>query len=1169
MKLILHYPGKAVLLAAFFLMSLRSTAQCNWTTYFYDNFEYNTVIPYIVPGTTYQNTPQTYAAHSGSLGLYLNFVDGVSGMVYNQPFNNLCVGASYRFSIWARDAFTSSNNMTFKVLDANGVVISTQTVVTNSVWQLVTIPAFVANTSTISFQIVTNIPGGPGNDAGLDELTLSVCSPPVSNYSLTQCSSAGNADLYNQITSGLSSNGSWSGPTTLQNGYHGTFVPGTNTNGIYTYTVDAGGTCPDSVATVNVNITSAPNINPLGPIVSCGSYTLPAITGTGLTGNQHYYTGSGGTGTMITTGSVITSSQTVYMYDGITGCSDNEPVSITIASGGNAGNDNSSSFCGPGPVVNMNNYLSAGASSGGTWAETTSPPSGTFNTSTAVWTTASLGAGTYTFTYTIPANGSCPADVANFSLTLGNVPSVHLGNDTTLCPGHTITLNAGSGYSSYLWNNGATNQTKYVSNPGGTYWVKVGTVGANIVVNGDFESGNTGFTTQYTLGTGGTWGALSNEGTYAITTSPNLVHSNFNSCTDHTAAPGVNQLVVNGSSVANTQVWCQTVPVSPNTTYQFGTWVTSALTDPSVAQLQFMINGVQLGPIFSPSMNGCSWSQFTQTWQSMSVSSAQLCILNQNVSPSGNDFAIDDITFKPVCYSTDTIVVSYSTNPVVNLGPDQNVCETSLVTLDAQNPGMNYLWNTGETTQTLNVTTSGTHSVTVTNQYGCSGTDNVVVNVEALQNSGADSSDFICSTDLNYSLSTLLSSSASTGGTWESLSSSFDGTLAANGDLSLTGSAGTFDFQYVVHGTYCPNDTSAQQLIVHQQPVAAPDQSLHYCNTTGTSVDFTGYLNHPFEPITGYWTESANVPAGNFDPTTNIFDLTNVPHDNYVFDYVLPAEPGCVQDTTEIKLKVTAVPVVSFTSDVTEGCQPLEVNFTNTSTVQGNTVYNWDLGDGTGSSSNSLVNIIYEAANCYDITLTVTSDGICTSTLTQNNMICVHEVPVAAFDYGPQQVFSDGPTVQFNNQSTPHLYSAWSFGDGGTSSAENPEHEFPLGEIGNYTVELTVTTDFGCSDTVTHIIVVKDQLLYYVPNTFTPDSDENNPVFRPVLTAGMDKDDYHLEIFNRWGELVFETYDINEGWDGTYNGEEAKEGAYSWKLSFGLEDSDGKETAVGHVNLLK
>lgn len=1160
----------ATLICLTCLLPEQTKAQCTWTNYFFDSFEYTTVIPHIVPGMTYQNTPQTFPGciHSGAFGLYLNIADGQSGLIYDQPFTNLCVGANYRFSFWTKDAWGASNNLTFEVLSSANVVLSTQTVITNGAWANIVMPAFTATTSSIQFRIITNTPGGPGNDAALDDLTLSICSPNQTTTPLTQCAGAGTLNLYNQLVpNNLSGNGTWSGPSVLQNGYLGTFTEGSNLNGLYSYTIDGGGSCPDSVAHVQVQIVSTPTINPLGPITACGSYTLPVITGTSLTGNQHYYTGPNGTGTLVNTGSNITSSQTLYMYAGIPGCSDNELVNITISAPVTAGNDNSGSFCGTGPTINLNSFLAANASGGGTWSETTSPPSGTMNAS-GNWDTDPLTSGTYTFQYTVAANGACPADVANFTMIIGNVPSVDLGNDTILCSNQSLWLNAGT-YDTYQWNNGSTNATKYVSQPGGTYWVKVGTLGANQIVNGGFESGNTGFNTQYTAGVGGPWGLLSNPGTYAITTSPNLVHSNFSSCQDHTPNPGVNQMVVNGASTPNTEVWCQTIPVQPNTTYQFGTWVSAAVTDPTVAQLQFTINNSQLGPIFSPSAQGCSWTQFTQNWMSGLTTSAEICIVNQNTSGGGNDFALDDITFRPICYSTDTIVVSYSQPPVVNLGPDQFHCAGTSVTLDAQNPGLDYLWSTTETTQTIAPTVSGNYSVTVTTPQNCSASDNITITFEDPLNAGNDSAVFICSTENQFDLSTLLDNAAAAGGSWESNTPSFAGTLSAQGLLTLTGQSGIFDFSYIVQGTYCANDTADFTLTIQQQPVAAPDQTIHLCNTVGDQVDFTPFLTHPFAPIAGSWDVPANLPNGYFDEAGNLLDLSGLPHGMYLFDYILPSEPGCIPDTLSVDVTVTAVPVVQFSSDVEDGCQPLQVTFINESIVQGNVTYSWDLGDGTTSGSTTTLDNQYEAATCYDVTLTVTADGLCTSTLSLNDMICVYPLPVADFYFGPQQVFSDGPVVTFTNTSTNNDLNAWNFGDNFTSNAENPEHTFPIGEIGNYDVELIVTTFQGCSDTTHQIIVVKDQLLFYVPNTFTPDGDQYNSVFIPVMTSGMDPHDYSMEIYNRWGEQVFYTTDINEGWDGTYKGNSVQEGTYTWKLQFGLVDTDEDKEIIGHVNLIR
>lgn len=1139
-------------------------AQCTWTTVNSDSFEYTTAIPGLNPATVYQNTPQTWPGniHSGSYGMYLNIVDGYSGLLFSRSYPNLCSGQQYRFNFWTRDAWTSTNNFTFNVKNSSGTVIATQSVITNSTWQNIVMPAFTGPADgTITFEIITNAPGGGGNDGAVDDLVLQGCTPNPVNSAVSVCSGAPALNLYNQAT-GFGQTGVWTGPSALTNGYLGTFTPGTNTAGTYVYTIDRGANCPDSIANVQVTLLNQPNINTPAPVSACGSYTLPAITGTSLSGNEKYYTGPNGTGTVLAVGTVITTSQTVYLYGGAAGCSDQETLVITVSAPSNAGFDNGASFCNPGATINLATFLSSGAQAGGNWAQTTGTPAGVLTGSQ--WNTQGISPGTYTFTYTVPGNGACPADAANFSITIGNLAELNLGNDTTLCPGQTLTLNAGV-YDTYLWNNGSTNQTRFV-NAGGAYHVKVGKLGANQIVNGDFENGTTGFTTQYLVGTGGSWGQLSLPGTYAITTSPNLVHNNFISCNDHTTNPGNKQMVINGASTPNTKVWCQNVPLQPNTDYQFGTWVSSVVSDPAVAQLQFSINNTQLGTVFSPTSFACNWSQFTTTWNSGMNTTAEICIVNQNTVDAGNDFALDDITFRPICTQRDTIVVTYSTLPVVNLGPAQNVCEGTTVTLDAGNPGMTYAWTpNGETTQTISPTTSGTYGVIVRNQFNCAKAASVTVSFEAQKHAGRDSVATLCSTTPQFNLVPLLTPGSTTGGTWET--GDLPGTVTAAG-IATTSAAGTYDFDYILTGTNCPNDTARMVVTVNQQPLAAPDQSLHHCNTPGEIVDLSGYISHPQQPDPSFWM-SPDFPAANMNTAANTLDMTGVAHGTYHIYNVLPADSMCVNDTMKVTLKVTAVPVIDFSSDVTDGCQPLSVEFYDNSTVQGSTVYNWDLGAGQTSSSPTDVNAVYPAADCYDITLTITADGLCSSTLTKPNMICSWQVPLASFDFGPQQVYSDGPNVQFTNNSTGHVSSSWDFGDGEGSSAENPDHQFPLGVAGNYEVFLTVTSEHGCVDETSRIIQVKDQLLYFVPNTFTPDGDEYNNIFLPIMTAGIDFSDFHIAIYNRWGETVFESHDINTGWDGTYNGELVLQGVYTWKMDFGLVDTDERRTEIGHITLIR
>lgn len=301
-------------------------------------------------------------------------------------------------------------------------------------------------------------------------------------------------------------------------------------------------------------------------------------------------------------------------------------------------------------------------------------------------------------------------------------PAPFLGNDTTICQGQNLQVTPGT-YNSYLWDNNSTSSFRTLF-AAGTYWVKVGTIGPNVIVNGDFEQGNSGFTTDYSQGTGGAFGQLTNEGTYAITNSPSAVHNNFSSCSDHTPAPGTQMLVVNGSNQPNTNVWCQSVPVNPNTDYQFGFWTSSALNDNNVAQLQFEINGGIIGSIISPSPTGCQWSHFTQTWNSGIQTTAQLCIVNQNTGASGNDFMLDDITFAPLCFQYDTIVLTTIPTPQLTVSPNDTIClgDTATLTASSTTAGMTYIWNPGGingNTIQVNPTTTSVYSVQGTSPQGC------------------------------------------------------------------------------------------------------------------------------------------------------------------------------------------------------------------------------------------------------------------------------------------------------------------------------------------------------------------------------------------------------------------------------------------------------------------
>lgn len=1161
------------LLAAWLVLAcpgfLRAQFTCTWAQQSFDSFEYTTPVPDLLPNTVYHVTPifSTVApcAHAGNRGLYLNFIDGFTGVFYTRTYR-VCIGARYRFSFWTRDTWGGVNNLTFRVLDPNGVVLSTQNVINNGVWQNVVMPEFVAATSDVRFQAVTNMAGGGSNDAALDELMLEVCHP-THRQNVSVCNVAGGSmNLYGRLPS-PSHGGGWTGPSVLGNGHWGTFVQGTHANGEYTYTID-GGTCPDSLFIIQLQSNPAPDIHlPQTAVVSCGPYTLPPITGTGLTGNPGYFTGPGGTGTALAVGSQVTAPQTVYLYNATPLCNDEDTLLITVSTPVSAGNDNGAGYCGPGPLLDLDNLLSAGVPATGTWAETTNPPSGSFTPATGQWATANLAVGgTYTFSYTVAANGACPADTARFTLSLGNMAPVRLGNDTALCQGAVLALSAGPGYDTYSWDNGSTTSARSV-NAAGTYWVRATTLGPNQIVNGDFEQGNTNFMTQYVSGTAGSWGLLTAAGTYAVVSNPNSVHTDFAACADHTPAPGSRQMVVNGSNVPNTRVWCQTVPIQPGTEYRFGTWVSSALTAPEVAQLQFSINNVALGNIFSPTPQGCNWQQFAQTWQSGTVTNAEICIVNQNTLAGGNDFLLDDISFRPVCHSTDTIVVTYVPSPTVNLGPDTTYCAGTAVSLDAQNATADHLWSTGETTQTISPAATGNYWVRVTIAEGCVASDSVRVTFEEMKQAGGDSSVIICSSQNQFGLGTYLSAGASAGGTWHVGQPEYTGVIAPGG--SVTAVPGTFGFDYVVTGTACPADTATITVRINRQPVAASDQTLHFCASAAQTVDLTPHLNHPWAPIPPVWVTGPGFPAGNLNAAGTSLDLAGLGHGNYELFHVLAADTTCTPDTMKLTLQITAMPVVQFTANKAEGCRPVQVTFTPQITAQGPVTSSWNLGNGTTQPGGQSITVTYDEPGCYDVSLTVTANAQCSTTVSQNDVVCVRPVPVAAFDHNPLQVYSDDPVVDFYNHSSNNDFNHWNFGDGTTDNSENPKHTFP-GVDRDYTVSLRVTTGFGCSDSTSAVVSVKNRLMYFVPNAFTPrNGDQINGSFTPVMSGGVDPDNYLLQIYDRWGELLFETRDMYMGWNGTVNGRPSKSDVYVWKLQFGTLYSGDEKLVVGHVTLVE
>ncbi len=234
-----------------------------------------------------------------------------------------------------------------------------------------------------------------------------------------------------------------------------------------------------------------------------------------------------------------------------------------------------------------------------------------------------------------------------------------------------------------------------------------------------------------------------------------------------------------------------------------------------------------------------------------------------------------------------------------------------------------------------------------------------------------------------------------------------------------------------------------------------------------------------------------------------------------------------------------------FILDPNSGCYPVDVNFTNLST---NAVsYVWDFGDGSTSTETDPSHT-YGDPGVYTVTLVAEVDGICGVNDTTEATVTVFDYPVANYTFTPYPANVFQPVV-FTDASIDAVEWLWEFGDGFTSTDQNPNHVYA--DTGSYIVCLTVTNADGCENKICDTILIAAISLLEVPNAFSPNDDGVNDVFLPLNYGLLN---YEFRIYNRWGELIFLTNDPAKGWDGVYNGVEQELDVYVYVVSGDGED---------------
>ena len=288
--------------------------------------------------------------------------------------------------------------------------------------------------------------------------------------------------------------------------------------------------------------------------------------------------------------------------------------------------------------------------------------------------------------------------------------------------------------------------------------------------------------------------------------------------------------------------------------------------------------------------------------------------------------------------------------------------------------------------------------------------------------------------------------------------------------------------------------------------------------------------------------------------------------------YTVTVTDGCETPaaTDNLTITVNSTPIVDFNPDVNDGCLPVTVNFTESGQPTGSQCF-WDFGDGNADVNCGVVTNTYNDPGCYDVTLTVVSDLGCTDQVTYPNLICVFPYPNAEFSFGPQPTSVLNTTINFSNESTGADNYNWEFGTNGilgSSTATDPNFLFPNDVPGTYQVCLLATTDYGCQDSTCQYVIIDEDFIVYVPNAFSPDQDNINETFTPVV-IGADPLNYQFYVFNRWGELIYNSQIPGQGWDGTFKGMPAQQDIYVWKLEVVNQMNNQKHQYKGHVTLLK
>jgi gliding motility-associated-like protein len=493
----------------------------------------------------------------------------------------------------------------------------------------------------------------------------------------------------------------------------------------------------------------------------------------------------------------------------------------------------------------------------------------------------------------------------------------------------------------------------------------------------------------------------------------------------------------------------------------------------------------------------------------------------------------------------DYLQCSTAFNFTTSSTPDQcNSCSgTGTVNMSGGIPPYTYQWlPTGGNAATATNLCAGTYSVLVQDQSSCGTPDTAIITITNQGSMTAQSTQNNATCNGN-----------------------------CNGSLVITPTSGNAPFTYSWTPAVSTNDTA--------NGLCAGTYSVTITDVNGCSSQFTYTITEPVALslsltgqdticLGGSTTITANA-AGGTGPYTvswsnslpNGTSQTVSPGANTTYTATATDANGCTIQQS-FSVTIAPAPVAAFVPGPGD-CAPALVSFTNTSSS--GTSWQWDFGDGNTSNLQNPTHM-YLAGGTYAVTLIVSNGGGCNDTLTIPAAVVVDPQPTAGLGALSSTVSELDPEVTFSDLSNGGTNCVLYFGDGDSAVTCNFGsiiHTYPM--AGTYTAMYIVTNASGCADTAYLTVVVEQESTVYIPNAFTPNGNGNNDIF---YAYGTNVHDFDMMVFDRWGNLIFESKDILKGWDGTYQNHLCQEDVYVWRMTY--TDSHGKRMKlIGSVSLIR